>query len=479
MKMKHLKWSAALVLSLAMAIPLGSSVIQAQEESTEIIEEDQTTPENETTKEEQSDSTTDVETHYYTVYVKVGETTTVSMETAYDTWQNSAGYEQFIDYKENVSSSSGYATNSITITGKSAGQAVLTRSYTDTKYDLETGFHNITVNEIYTVNVVDDGDTQLQTRTVDVVFTASLKVGTTPENFTEPDGRYYHLGTMKIDNLPEADQNVTVNWKDYQIDTTTFVADPDNKVALSLNDLDSWYSLTPVKNENGTYSWRLQGIFVANDVATQNYLYTDGVENEEIFPDKAYTTVKGTSIPEYNKDGTNPTREGYLFAGWKETTKEDGTIVYEAQWEKEEEMQPASLIITLVDKDTSKTIDTQTIQSDAGVVGETYKFVGGEYAVVIPDGYQLTGEYPTVEVEYGQSASAILYIEKVVEQPEQPGKEDDGNVSNEDTSNKEMTGEKAEQTKGTNTGVAMSLTAVFGTMSVALVGIISLLKKKK
>ena len=29
-----------------------------------------------------------------------------------------------------------------------------------------------------------------------------------------------------------------------------------------------------------------------NDVETQKYVYTDGVENEEVFANKTYTTVK-------------------------------------------------------------------------------------------------------------------------------------------------------------------------------------------
>lgn len=478
MKVKHLKWSAALMLSLTMAIPLGCSVTQAQEqeEPMELAEEDQVTTKNEETESEETTSTTDVETYYYTVYVKVGESTTVSMSNEYDTWVNSDGYEEILEYKENLGS--GYATNGITITGKSAGQATLTRSYSDMRYDLETGPYTVDVNDVYTVIVVNEDDDQIQTRTVDVVLIASTIKESRPEDYTEPDGRYYHIGTMTVDNLPAPGKDVVVNIDEYEttLDKSTFVADPNNKTVLTYDDIDSWYTLTSVQREDGTYYWRLQGRFAVNDVETQSYLYTDGVENEEVFADKTYTTVKGTSAPKFSTDGTNPTREGYQFTEWKKTVQEDGTIVYEAQWKPvEEDFQPASLVITLIDKETSKPVgEAQTIQSEPGNVNEDYTFVSGEYEVTIPDGYTYKGDYPTVTVKYGETASATLYVEKATEQT-QPG-EDNTNTTK---PNQEETDKKSEQANGTNTGVAMSLTGVFGTMSVALAGMIALLKKKR
>ena len=50
MKMKHLKWGVALVLSLAMATPLGFSMVHAQEESVELAEESPAVIKNEATE---------------------------------------------------------------------------------------------------------------------------------------------------------------------------------------------------------------------------------------------------------------------------------------------------------------------------------------------------------------------------------------------------------------------------------------------
>ena len=113
------------------------------------------------------------------------------------------------------------------------------------------------------------------------------------------------------------------------------------------------------------------------------------------------------------------------------------------------------------------------IQSEPGIVGEEYTFVSGEYEVTIPEGYKCISEYPTVTVKYGESALAKLYVEKITN-PAQPGQEEDANNESQNG-----TDEKSEQTNGTNTGVAMSLAGVFGTMSIALAGMITLLKKKK
>ena len=476
MKMKHLKWGVALVLSLAMATPLGFSMVHAQEEFVELAEESPAVIKNEATENEKTTPTTNVETHYYTVYVKVGESTTVSMSDEFDTWVGSSGYEEILEYKENLNS--GFATNGITITGKSAGQATLTRSYTDMRYDLDTGPYSVDVNDVYTVIVVDENDDQMQARTVDVVLIASTIKDSRPEDYTEPDGRYYHIGTMVVNNLPAPGKDVVVNIDEYAatLDKSSFVADPNNQTVLTYDDIDSWYILTSVQREDGTYYWRLQGRFAVNDVETQKYVYTDGVENEEVFANKTYTTVKGTSVPKFSTDGSNPTREGYEFVEWKETVQEDGTIVYEAQWKPvEEDFQPASLVITLIDKETSKPVgEVQTIQSEPGNVNEDYTFVSGEYEVTIPDGYTYKGDYPTVTVKYGETASATLYVEKATEQT-QPG-EDNTNTTK---PNQEETDKKSEQTNGTNTAVAMSLAGVFGTMSIALAGMITLLKKKK
>lgn len=59
--------------------------------------------------------------------------------------------------------------------------------------------------------------------------------------------------------------------------------------------------------------------------------YTDGVDNEEVFKDQTYTVEAGKATPAFN--GT-PTREGYIFTGWKPAVAAivTGNATYEATW---------------------------------------------------------------------------------------------------------------------------------------------------
>ena len=61
--------------------------------------------------------------------------------------------------------------------------------------------------------------------------------------------------------------------------------------------------------------------------------YTDGVENEEIFKDQVYEgLLSGEATPKF--DGREPTRKGYVFAGWKPAVADTvtGNVTYVAQW---------------------------------------------------------------------------------------------------------------------------------------------------
>ena len=63
-------------------------------------------------------------------------------------------------------------------------------------------------------------------------------------------------------------------------------------------------------------------------------IYTDGVDNEEIFKDQTYTVESGKATPAFN--GT-PTRKGYTFAGWKPAVAATVTsnATYEATWKSD------------------------------------------------------------------------------------------------------------------------------------------------
>ncbi len=60
-------------------------------------------------------------------------------------------------------------------------------------------------------------------------------------------------------------------------------------------------------------------------------IYTDGVDNEEIFKDQTYTVESSKATPAFN--GT-PTRKGYTFTGWKPAVAATvtGNAIYEATW---------------------------------------------------------------------------------------------------------------------------------------------------
>ena len=79
------------------------------------------------------------------------------------------------------------------------------------------------------------------------------------------------------------------------------------------------------KNNNG----------IADDEETKYTVrYTDGVDGKEVFADQVYgNLLSGVATPAF--EGT-PTREGYVFKGWKPAVAEKvtGDVTYVAVWEK-------------------------------------------------------------------------------------------------------------------------------------------------
>lgn len=79
---------------------------------------------------------------------------------------------------------------------------------------------------------------------------------------------------------------------------------------------------------NATYTAQWEKLTPAE---TFTVIYTDGVDNEEIFKDQTYTVESGKATPAFN--GT-PTRKGYTFVGWKPAVAATvtGNATYEATW---------------------------------------------------------------------------------------------------------------------------------------------------
>lgn len=521
--MKTLKKVTAIALAIATLAPLGTSLAFANEENIQVNEQPETTTEtaldskglensdktkpvdqskeNQILEEEKSDENSEnkvttknaTEEHSFDAYVPVGQTVQMPVgEKNYmlsDSWSVADGYESMISpigepaaettlaQYELIREVEGmfYKTTAVNVNGLKEGKVVLKRTLS--KIDTINGeFQSVNVTEWYTIHIVPSES--FTTQTVKVAVAPSLKEGTSPDNLLQPAIRYYFVGSLELGNLPKAGPGVILDVANYTdaiteaFEANQYIDDDTNPVDLDAvqNASLDWDRIFVKQDENGNYYWELQGNFIANEAELTSIIVTDGVDGEEVFEDENYTVIRGFDPTSQLK---TPTREGYEFVDWNKTVQEDGTIVYEAQW-KAVEKESASLEIEFIDKDTKESVgENQVIQSEPGIVGEEYTFVSGEYEVTIPEGYKCISEYPTVPVKYGESTLVKLYVEKMTN-PAQPGQEEDANNESQNGTDK-----KSEQTDGTNTGVAMSLAGVFGTMSIALAGMITLLKKKK
>ena len=138
--------------------------------------------------------------------------------------------------------------------------------------------------------------------------------------------------------------------------------------------------LTATKTDNG-YTWSADNKIVfqamCENVQTFTVTYTDGVENEEVFPDQSYTVEPGKPTPAFS--GT-PTRKGYTFAGWKpdvaETVTENATYV--AQWTKNAPAKPEGDELPKI----SVTVDC--INTGVAHPDKTYSLLNGCYTVTEP-----------------------------------------------------------------------------------------------
>ena len=138
----------------------------------------------------------------------------------------------------------------------------------------------------------------------------------------------------------------------------------------------------------------------------------------------------------------------------------------------EEETAAATLVVRYVDQENgNEVVLEKTYNDQVGPVGETVTYIED---VVVPEGYELVQDIEGIaaDVEYGQTKVMYVFVTKTAQEPTQPGDEEEPNTPAEGT-------EESEQTDGTDTGVAMSLAGVFGTMSAALAGMVALLRRKQ
>lgn len=187
--------------------------------------------------------------------------------------------------------------------------------------------------------------------------------------------------------------------------------------------------------------------------------------------------------------------EGYEFAKDYGALYEIGwgydTVSVQVKPVEEVNMLQATLNVNFVDEN-GVTIDyAQTFNSIEGKEGEYFTFIPGEnYYITLPEGYTFEGEYPQVQVAFGQQQTIVLNVKSIKQLPDDEDKPDSGDEekpatdSQEDPSVKEEdksadTKEDSKKSESVDTAVAMPLAEAFGTMSVALAGMITLLRRKQ
>ena len=133
----------------------------------------------------------------------------------------------------------------------------------------------------------------------------------------------------------------------------------------------------------------------------------------------------------------------------------------------EVEQDTASLVVKYVKEGTNEVVGEDEAYTADGVKGEVHTFTVDLKA---PKGYELAEEEDslTLDVEYGQSAEAFVKVKAV----------EDKNESKKDEEKTDEKKDSKKEDKGVDTGVATPLAGIFGTMSVALGGMIALLRRK-
>ena len=133
----------------------------------------------------------------------------------------------------------------------------------------------------------------------------------------------------------------------------------------------------------------------------------------------------------------------------------------------EVEQDTATLVVKYVKEGTNEVVGEDEAYTADGVKGEVHTF---NVDLKAPKGYELVEDEDSLslDVEYGQNAEVFVKVKAVEDKNE--GKEDEEKTDAKEDSKKED--------KGVDTGVAMPLAGIFGTMSVALGGMIALLRRK-
>ena len=157
------------------------------------------------------------------------------------------------------------------------------------------------------------------------------------------------------------------------------------------------------KNNNGTPD---------DEEKKYTVTYTDGVDGEEVFVDQVHENLlSGTATPAFN--GT-PTRDGYVFAGWKPAVTDTVTesVTYAAQWKARTDL---SYTVHYYLKNTTK-----KVAADKTVDGQTFNDTVTENAIRI-SGYRVYGDSEK-SITIGTGTNEIIFYYTRASRPSTPSK---------------------------------------------------------
>ena len=140
--------------------------------------------------------------------------------------------------------------------------------------------------------------------------------------------------------------------------------------------------------------------------------YTDGVDGEEVFADQVYgDLLSGTATPAFKG---NPTRDGYVFDGWKPAFSDTvtGNVTYVAQWTARTDL---SYTVHYYLKGTTK-----KVADDKTVDGQTFNAVVKEEAIRI-SGYRVYGN-SVKSITIGTGTNEIIFYYTRASRPSTPSK---------------------------------------------------------
>ena len=139
--------------------------------------------------------------------------------------------------------------------------------------------------------------------------------------------------------------------------------------------------------------------------------YTDGVDGEEVFADQTYRVPFEDTTPAFKG---NPTRDGYVFDGWKPAFSDTvtGNVTYVAQWTARTDL---SYTVHYYLKNTTK-----QVANDKMVAGQTFNADVTENAIRI-SGYRVYGD-SVKSITIGTGTNEIIFYYTRAYHPSTPSK---------------------------------------------------------